>query len=117
MGFKQLRFHGHECIIFQILDQDELEFPFYEARVFDDCDTGACGPDLGRGSSSDFRLGWTVGGGVEYCLSSHWSTKIEYLYFDLENDKFDFHDLQGRSLPFDTETDGHIFRAGLNYRF
>ena len=89
----------------------------YEARVVDHCDTGACGPDLGRGSSSDFRLGWTVGGGVEYCLNRHWSAKVEYLYFDLENDEFDFHDLQGRSLPFDTETDGHIFRAGLNFRF
>ena len=89
----------------------------YEARVVDDCSTGACGPDLGRGSSSDFRLGWTVGGGVEYCLNRHWSAKVEYLYFDLENDQFDFHDLQGRSLPFDTETDGHIVRAGLNFRF
>jgi len=89
----------------------------YEARVVDDCGTGDCGADLGRGSSSDFRLGWTVGGGVEYCLNQHWSAKVEYLYFDLEGDKFDFHDLRGRSLPFDTETDGHIFRAGLNYRF
>jgi outer membrane immunogenic protein len=89
----------------------------YEARVVDDCNTGNCGPDLGRGSSSDFRLGWTVGGGVEYCFNRHWSAKAEYLYFDLENDKFNFHDLQGRSLPFDTETDGHIVRAGLNFRF
>ncbi|MCI0745585.1 MAG: DUF58 domain-containing protein [Verrucomicrobia subdivision 3 bacterium] len=40
LGFKQLRFHGHECIIFQILDRDETEFPFTEARVFQDLETG-----------------------------------------------------------------------------
>jgi outer membrane immunogenic protein len=89
----------------------------YEASVVDHCSTGACGPDLGRGSSSDFRVGWTVGGGLEYCLNRHWSAKAEYLYFDLGNDRFDFHNLQGAPFPFDTETDGHIFRAGLNFRF
>ena len=26
LGFKQLRFHGHEVIIFQVLDHDEIEF-------------------------------------------------------------------------------------------
>src|SRR6516225_6472274 len=28
LGFKQLRFQGHEVIIFQVLDRDEVEFPF-----------------------------------------------------------------------------------------
>ena len=41
LGFKQLRFHGHEVIIFQILDSDELEFPFKEPKVFEDLETGA----------------------------------------------------------------------------
>jgi uncharacterized protein (DUF58 family) len=41
LGFKQLRFHGHEVLIFQILDRDELEFPFTEAKVFEDLETGA----------------------------------------------------------------------------
>jgi outer membrane immunogenic protein len=89
----------------------------YEARVVDDCDTGNCGGTLGSGSSSDFRLGWTVGAGVEYCFSRHWSAKVEYLYFDLENDRLHFHDNLGGSFPFDAETDGHIFRTGLNFRF
>ena len=40
LGFKQLRFLGHEVIIFQVLDQDEIEFPFAEARVFEDLETG-----------------------------------------------------------------------------
>ena len=41
LGFKQLRFHGHEVIIFQILDADEMEFPFQEPKVFEDLETGA----------------------------------------------------------------------------
>ena len=40
LGFKQLRFHGHECIIFQVLDKDEVEFPFSEPRIFQDLETG-----------------------------------------------------------------------------
>jgi uncharacterized protein (DUF58 family) len=40
LGFKQLRFHGHECIMFQVLDRDETDFPFTEARVFQDLETG-----------------------------------------------------------------------------
>ena len=39
LGFKQLRFQGHEVIIFQILDRDEIEFPFSESKVFEDLET------------------------------------------------------------------------------
>ena len=39
-GLKQLRFYGHECIVFQVLDPDEIEFPFTDARVFEDLETG-----------------------------------------------------------------------------
>jgi len=40
LGFKQLRFHGHEVIIFQTLDRDELEFPFDDPNIFEDLETG-----------------------------------------------------------------------------
>jgi uncharacterized protein (DUF58 family) len=40
LGFKQLRFHGHEVIVFQVLDRDETEFPFTESKVFEDLETG-----------------------------------------------------------------------------
>lgn len=40
LGFKQLRFLGHEVIVFQVLDRDELEFPFPESKVFEDLETG-----------------------------------------------------------------------------
>jgi uncharacterized protein (DUF58 family) len=41
LGFKQLRFHGHEVIIFQVLDLDEMEFSFTESKLFEDLETGA----------------------------------------------------------------------------
>jgi uncharacterized protein (DUF58 family) len=39
--FKQLKFLGHECIIFQVLDRDEIEFPFTRPQLFLDLETGA----------------------------------------------------------------------------
>jgi uncharacterized protein (DUF58 family) len=41
LGFKQLRFQGHEVIVFQILDRNEVEFPFRESKVFVDLENGA----------------------------------------------------------------------------
>ena len=40
LGFKQLRFHGHEVLVFQVLDRDETDFPFTESKVFEDLETG-----------------------------------------------------------------------------
>ena len=35
-----LRFLGHECLIFHVLDRDEIEFPFGDDAVFEDLETG-----------------------------------------------------------------------------
>ena len=40
LGFKHLRFLGHEVIVFQVLDRDELEFPFAEPAIFEDLEEG-----------------------------------------------------------------------------
>ena len=40
LRFKQLRFLGHEVIVFQVLDRDEVEFRFDEPKVFEDLETG-----------------------------------------------------------------------------
>lgn len=37
--FQQLRFYGHECLIFQTLDPDEVEFPFSKGAVFKDLES------------------------------------------------------------------------------
>ncbi len=41
LRFKQLRFHGHEIIVFQILDRDETDFPFDTVQIFEDLETGS----------------------------------------------------------------------------
>lgn len=38
-ALKELRFMGHECLVFQILDRDEVEFPFAEDAVFEDLES------------------------------------------------------------------------------
>ena len=39
-GLKHLRFDGHEVLVFQVLDRDEVEFPFQEPKIFRDLETG-----------------------------------------------------------------------------
>ncbi len=39
-SFQQLRYLGHECLIFQVLDRDEIEFPFSDPAVFRDLESG-----------------------------------------------------------------------------
>lgn len=36
----------------------------------------------GSGSKSQFRTGWTVGGGAQWALTASWSIRAEYLYAD-----------------------------------
>jgi outer membrane immunogenic protein len=65
---------------------------------------------------TDFNWGYTVGGGIERMLNRHWSIKTEYLYFELDKQRFDGVSA-GARYRFDGDTEGHIVRAGLNYRF
>ncbi len=36
-----LRFLGHECLFFQVLDRDEIDFPFGQGAVFEDLESGS----------------------------------------------------------------------------
>jgi len=40
-ALRHLRFLGHECLIFHVLDRDEAEFPFSDAAVFEDLELRA----------------------------------------------------------------------------
>ena len=74
-----------------------------------------------QGSEETTRLGWTVGGGLEYALSAAWTAKVEYLYLDFG--RTSYLALQpGASLPNftltnDVDTRAHVARIGVNYRF
>ena len=69
---------------------------------------------------TDFNWGYTVGGGIERKIGCHWSVKLEYLYFNLDEETFSGVDLNstvGTRYRWQATTDGHIVRAGLNYKF
>ena len=59
-----------------------------------------------------FAFGFTVGAGAEMMFAEHWSARIEYAYFNIEDD-----DTELSVGPVDVELDGHIVRAGVAYHF
>jgi outer membrane immunogenic protein len=69
---------------------------------------------VNNGSRND--TGYTVGGGGEYMFAPSWSAKIEYQYYNFDNDGRQF-----VSAPFlagvDLERDMHTVKFGVNYRF
>lgn len=90
-----------------------------ETKVIDDCDVFPCGGTLIHAGDTDFRSGWTAGGGVEYMIACHWTIRAEYLRFQVDDHSFDAVDNFGAG-PFHFKapgTQGNIVRAGLNYKF
>jgi outer membrane immunogenic protein len=65
-------------------------------------------------SETKTKVGWTVGGGVEYAFMGAWSAKIEYLYVDLGMST-----CSAATCGIDTDVSyrSNIVRAGVNYRF
>jgi outer membrane immunogenic protein len=57
--------------------------------------------------------GWTLGAGVEYALTHHWSMKIEYLYTKFENGSLNVPPFPVITVPFDM----NLVRIGVNYRW
>lgn len=72
-----------------------------------------------QGSASETRVGWTVGGGVEYAFYRNWSAKLEYLYVDLGSFSYNSPASDDPSFLWTTtvKTRENIVRAGLNYKF
>ena len=81
-----------------------------------------------HGSPSSSRVGWTIGGGVEYAVTNNITIKGEYLYYNLGSSTFNAYPTYLNTPAanyFGTGTythtkftyDGSIFRAGLNYKF
>jgi outer membrane immunogenic protein len=64
-------------------------------------------------SSSDTRVGWTAGAGIERKFSPNWSGKLEYLYMDFGSKTY----FAGTANQADVNFHDHIFRAGINYEF
>lgn len=69
--------------------------------------------------ASETRVGWTVGGGVEWAFAYHWSTKLEYQFHDFGTKELTF--VRSRAGGFDrfvnVEPQIHTLKLGVNYRF
>jgi outer membrane immunogenic protein len=78
------------------------------------------GPLSFPGSSSDTRVGWTIGGGAEWALTQNWTVKAEYLYFDLGDTTITANPAAANP-PFQIRSThdltGSIARLGVNYKF
>jgi outer membrane immunogenic protein len=76
------------------------------------------------GSPSSTRVGWTIGGGVEYAITNNITIRGEYLYADLGSNTFTSVGNPAVALNFPgvvvsgkIDYNASIFRAGLNYKF
>jgi opacity protein-like surface antigen len=65
-------------------------------------------------SGSDFRAGWTVGGGLEVGIAQNWVAKVEYLYVDLGSRQM-FNIAPG--VPETVRFTTNIIRAGIDHKF
>jgi outer membrane immunogenic protein len=83
-------------------------------------------PVFGASAYSNTRVGWTVGGGLEYLFWQKWSAKVEYLYYDLGSVTSGFFvpetdTVTGFNAAYVGQSrarfNGHVVRAGLNYHF
>lgn len=78
-------------------------------------------PNVSTNRFSSTRVGWTVGGGVEYALSKQWSLKGEYLYVDLgktgANGAVLTPAFAGYSGTASADLTANIGRVGLDYHF
>jgi outer membrane immunogenic protein len=68
------------------------------------------------------RIGFTVGGGIEYAITPNWAAKVEYLLYDFENSHSGFlFPATGFGVLDNTNVSTttliHTVRFGIDYRF
>src|SRR5947209_13565269 len=66
---------------------------------------------------STTRVGYALGGGVEYAFTNNWSVKVEYLFTDLGRNNRTYLLGTGPGFTVTGREQNHIIRAGLNYKF
>ena len=86
-------------------------------QVVDSCNIAPCGGSTVDAQENDFVWGYTVGGGIEHKLKKGWSAKLEYLYFNLNNQSFSGTTNLGNTYSWTGQTVGNIIRVGFDYHF
>jgi opacity protein-like surface antigen/outer membrane protease len=72
----------------------------------------------GAGSTTLDTWGWTVGGGIEYSLTNHWSTFVEYDHIDLAATTVPFATIpvvNAQNIGVKQTVD--LLKVGVNYKF
>lgn len=69
------------------------------------------------GSANNNRIGWVIGGGIEYVLHGPWTAKFEYLFVDYGTFSNTYSVAGVPVLTTSTHMIDNILRFGLNYRF
>jgi outer membrane immunogenic protein len=68
-------------------------------------------------TTSDARLAWIVGAGVEVKISGPWSAKLEYLHMDTGNTNTTYSLAGVGAVTEVSKMTDDIIRLGVNYRF
>jgi outer membrane immunogenic protein len=63
------------------------------------------------------RLGWLIGGGIEYLFAPNWSLKVEYNYMDFGSESVSFSDGGAGFFTEEIHQRVSVVKAGLNYHF
>ena len=76
------------------------------------------GASRGYGVTPISAWGWAVGGGLEYAVTDHWTTMVEYQHVDLGTNAVPFPTvalvkLQGNTISQTID----LFKLGVNYKF
>lgn len=83
--------------------------------------TTALGGAVGSGTSSDTRDGGTVGVGVEYGFTPHWSAKVEYDYVKFRTSNFNSSNISAAGVASapakSASSDLNELKGGVAYRF
>lgn len=93
----------------------------YNFEYSDNYSTVAPPDAYGAAGASRTKIGWIVGGGLEYALDKNWFIRGEYLYTEFDNLSIDETALTRPASPDRFENDvalqAHIVRLGINYKF
>jgi outer membrane immunogenic protein len=96
------------------------------ARILYAADAFFLSTDDFQGSTTNSRVGWAAGGGLEYAFGNNWSFKAEYLHVDLDTISYRTICVAGATgcgpaSGFATDVSvrlrENIVRVGLNYRW
>jgi len=75
------------------------------------------------GAYRESRIGWTVGGGIEWAFAQNWTAKAEFLYIDLGSDDYisprtSYNGTTDtRVWASSVDTQAYVARVGINYLF